>query len=110
MRLIQILLCIIAIPFLIISLYRFINRYADRQEIRVAEQHHLDEVEKLKKYRDKLKKDVEDLESDEFAQERLVRRKGYIKPGETVYQIIPKQKMEAKKETDKDFLSGSIME
>jgi len=109
MRLIQILLCIIIIPFLLISSYQFINRYADWQDIRIAEQKHLDEIEKLKKQRNELKKYIKDLESDEFAQERLVRRYGYIKPGEVVYQIIPKTKIEDKSKTGKSYLGGFIL-
>jgi len=110
MRLIQILLCILIILFLIFCLYQFINGYAEWQESRVVEQHHLDRIKELEQIRDKLKKYIESLESDKFAQERLVRKFWYIKPGETVYLIIDKQKMEAKKETDEKFLKGSIME
>lgn len=109
MRFIQVLLCIIAIPFLIISLYQFINRYADWQESRAIEQQHLDKVGKLKKERDLLEKYIEDLKSDEFAQERLVRRYGYIKPGETVYQIVNNKGPEDKEDIE-TFLGGFILE
>lgn len=108
MRFIQILLCIIAIPFLIISLYQFINRYAEWQEYRAIEQHHLDKVGKLKKERDSLKKYIDNLKSDEFAQERLVRRYGYIKHGETVYQIVTNKEREDKEDTE-TFLGGFIV-
>lgn len=107
MRFIQILLCILAIPFLLISLYQFINRYADWQEVRALKQQNLDKLEELKKERDLLKEYIENLNSDKFAQERLVRRYGYIKPGETVYQIITKNKKD--KEDNKTYLGGFIV-
>ena len=107
MRLIQILLCIIAVPFLVISLYQFINRYADWQNSRIAEQHHIEKIKELKKTRDSLKNYIKSFESNELAQERLARRFGYIKHGEIVYQI--KRETKAKKREDESYLGGFIV-
>lgn len=109
MRIIQILLCVIAIPLLIIGLYQFVNRYAEWQDSRVSKLHQQDKIDQLIKTRDELKRYIDELETNEFAQERLVRSLGYIKPGEVVYQIKTKQNMDQKKE-DKSYLGGFIVE
>jgi len=109
MRIIKILLCTIAIPFLTIGLYQFVNRYADWQDSNITEQNYLDRIEELEEKRDILQEYIEKIESDRFTQERLVRRFGYVKPGEVVYQIETKQRIDGKKE-DESYLSGLLLE
>jgi len=55
----------------------------------MLQQDYINEIDKLKAERDKLQDYVKRLKYDEFTQEQIARKQGYIKPGETVYRIAP---------------------
>lgn len=88
MRFLQSWLLIFTLPVLIISSYRFVGEYQNWQKARQIKQEYLDELKELELKRDRLKDRVEKLKTDELNQERLVRRFGFIKPGETVYKVV----------------------
>ncbi len=88
MRFLQSWLLIITFPVLIISAYRFVGEYQNWQKARQIKQEYLDELSALELKRDRLRTRVENLQTDELDQERLVRRFGFIKPGETVYKVV----------------------
>ena len=87
MRVMQSGLSILALLFLFISLYRFVQGFQNWQEARAIRNHSFEELARLAQKRDLLKGRLEKLQTNELAKERLVRRLGYIKPGETVYKI-----------------------
>jgi cell division protein FtsB len=89
MRVIQSWLSILALFMLLIGLYRFVEGLQNWQEARRIKQHSLEELAKLERERDLLKIRVEKLKTNEFTKEQLARRLGYIKPGETVYKVVP---------------------
>ena len=89
MRFIQSGLSILAVVMLLVSLYRFVEGFQDWQEAREIKRRSLDELAELERERDRLKVRVEKLKTDELTKERLARRLSYIKPGETVYKIVP---------------------
>ena len=89
MRFIQRGLSILAVVMLLISLYRFVEGFQNWQEARQIKQQSLYELAALERERDRLKIRVEKLKTDELTKERLARRLSYIKPGETVYKIVP---------------------
>lgn len=88
MRFLQSWLLIFTLPVLIIGLYRFVGEYQNWQKARQIKQEFLDDLTELELKRDRLKVRVQNLESDELHQERLVRRFGFIKAGETVYKVV----------------------
>jgi cell division protein FtsB len=89
MRFVQITLFLLAIPVLVLGLYRFVEGFIYWNQCRMIQQDYINEINKLKLERDKLQDYVKRLESDDFTQEQLARKQGYIKPGETVYRIAP---------------------
>ena len=89
MRFVQITLCLLAMPVLALGLYRFVEGFIYWNQCRMIQQDYVDEINKLKAERDKLQDYVRRLESDEFTQEQIARKQGYIKKGETVYRIVP---------------------
>ena len=89
MRFVQIALLILATPVLVLGLYRFVEGFIYWNQCRVIHQDYINEINKLKEERDQLQDYVKRLESDEFTQERIARKQGYIKKGETVYRIVP---------------------
>jgi cell division protein FtsB len=89
MRFVQITLLLLAIPVLALGLYRFVGGFIYWNQCRTVQQNYINEINELKAERDKLQDYVERLESDEFTQEQIARKQGYVKQGETVYQIVP---------------------
>ncbi|MFQ6039700.1 MAG: septum formation initiator family protein [Candidatus Poribacteria bacterium] len=89
MRFVQIALLILATPVLVLGLYRFVEGFIYWNQCRTIYQDYIDEIDKLKEEQDKLQDYVKKLKSDEFTQERIARKQGYIKKGETVYRIVP---------------------
>lgn len=88
MRFFQSWLFIITLPVLLISSYRFVKEFQNWQKVRQIKQDYLEDIKELELKRDNLKVKVEKLKSDKLIQERLVRRFGFIKPGETVYKVV----------------------
>ena len=88
MRFLQSWLLIFTLPVLIISAYRFVGEYQNWQKARQIKREYLIELKELELKRDRLRVRVHKLQSDELYQERLVRKFGFIKPGETVYKVV----------------------
>ncbi|HIE26185.1 TPA: septum formation initiator family protein [Candidatus Poribacteria bacterium] len=89
MRFVQMTLFLLTMPVLALGLYRFVEGFIYWNQCRTIHQDYIDEINRLKAERDKLQDYVKRLESDEFTQERIARKQGYIKKGETVYRIVP---------------------
>ena len=89
MRFVQITLLLLVIPVLALGLYRFVGGLIYWNQCRTIQQDYINEINKLKAERDKLQDYVKRLESDEFTQEQIARKQGYVKQGETVYRIVP---------------------
>ena len=87
MRFAQHWLSIAAVVVLLVSLYRFVEGFQNWQEARAIKERFNNEIVALERKRDALKLRVEKLQTDDLTQERLARKLGYIKPGETVYKI-----------------------
>jgi cell division protein FtsB len=88
MRFVQHWLSIVAFVVLLISLYRFVEGFQNWQEARAIKRRFHNEIAELERKRDQLQLRIEKLRTDELTKERLARRVGYIKPGETVYKIV----------------------
>jgi cell division protein FtsB len=89
MRFVQITLIILATPVLAFGLYRFVDGFIYWRQCKKIHQDYIDEINRLEEERDKLQDYVRRLESDEFTQEQIARKQGYIKKGEIVYRIVP---------------------
>jgi len=89
MRFVKITLLILAIPVLALGLYRFVGGFIYWNQCRKIHQDYIAEVNRLKEERDKLQDYVKRLESEDFTQEQIARKHGYIKKGEVVYRIVP---------------------
>ena len=83
------LVCAIVISFLAIDGYKFIPQVRYWWRNREIKHGYVQEVEKLRQEQERLKEEIDKLEHNTLAQERLAREMGYIKPNETVYKFAP---------------------
>ena len=88
MRIVKFLLFIlIASVVLLAGLFHVAKGFWSWQEARQIKQQYDDKIVELEHRRDRLKEYVEKLKTDLLTKERVARRIGYIRAGETVYKI-----------------------
>ena len=92
MRLARSWLFIFAVVLLVVCLYRLVEGVQDWREDRRIKQHYAGELKKLELERERLRVRVEKLRTSKLTKERLARGLGYIKPGETVFKVVPSPK------------------
>ena len=78
------------LSFLAIDGYKFVPRLQYWWHNREIKQEYVAEVEKLREEQQRLREERDKLGHSLLTQERLAREMGYIKPGETVYKLVPK--------------------
>ena len=83
------LFCVVFLSFLVLNSYRFVRGFQSWWRNREIRQGYARETERLTRERQRLKEQIDKLENSPLAQERLAREMGYIKPGETVYKLVP---------------------
>ena len=83
------LFCVVFLSFLVLNSYRFVRGFQSWWRNREIRQGYARETERLTQERQRLKEQIDKLEHSPLAQERLAREMGYIKPGETVYKLVP---------------------
>ena len=86
----KLLVCVGVLSFLAIDGYRAVPRLQYWWHNREIKQEYITEVERLRGKQRRLKEEMNKLEHSPLTQERLAREMGYIKPGETVYKLVPK--------------------
>ena len=86
----KLFLCAIFLFFLSIGGYRFTKGFQYWRRNENIKRGYVEEVDRLKIERQRLKREIQNLQNNILTQERLAREIGYIKPGETVYKFIPK--------------------
>ena len=84
------MLCVVLLSFLVLDGYRFARGFQYWWRNRKIKQAYVEEVERLRQEQQQLKEEIHRLEHSALAQERLAREMGYIKPGETVYMLVPR--------------------
>ena len=83
------------LSFLAIDGYKFVPRLQYWWNNREIKQEYVTEVERLRGEQQRLKEEMDKLGHSLLTQERLAREMGYIKPGETVYKLVPKPNTDA---------------
>ena len=78
------------LAFLAMDGYKFVPRLQYWWHNRQIKQGYVAEVQKLHEEQQRLKEERDRLGHNLLTQERLAREMGYIKPGETVYKLVPK--------------------
>jgi len=86
----KVLLCIAFLFFMTMDGYRSIRRFQYWQRNKEIKREYVQAVERLQQEKRQLEKEINDLKNRPLTQERLARKIGYIKPGETVYKFVPK--------------------
>ena len=86
----KLFLCAVFLFFLSIGGYRFTKGFQDWRRNENIKRGYVEEVDRLKTERQRLKREIQNLEHNLLTQERLAREIGYIKPGETVYKFVSK--------------------
>ena len=69
--------------------YRLVRSFQYLQENNRIRDGYVQNIERLKLEQESLKEELYKIQYNRLAKERLARELGYIKPGETVYKIIP---------------------
>jgi cell division protein FtsB len=88
MRFVKIcLIILVALLVLLAGLYQVVQGFWRWQEAREVKQQYDDKIAELEDRRDQLKEYVEKLKTHPLTKERIARRIGYIKRGETIYKI-----------------------
>lgn len=80
---------ILCFSFLVIGSYRLINGFQYWQNNKQVRDSYIKTIEKLRLEQQILKEELDKIQHNNLTKERLARELGYIKPGETVYKIIP---------------------
>ena len=83
------------LSFLAIDGYKFVPRLQYWWNNREIKREYVTEIERLHVEQQRLKEDMDKLGHSLLTQERLAREMGYIKPGETVYKLVPKPNTDA---------------